>query len=510
MAVTLRFQSSGTVPGGAQPVPMLGGSLTIGRGPANDLVLPDPDRVLSKSHCVLEDHNGKIVVVDLSTNGTFLNYAKIPLGRSPTPINDGDVLCIGPYELVVDLNAEVVPADAPLPNVATPIPAVEPVPLDDPLSILDGPGGGTDVLDELLGTGPVPTGPSQLNTVDPIDELLPPEGEEDDPFFTKPDDGREGDGASFGMHNPSAQDNIALQAPQSQEIPEDWDDLLAPDPPESQQPPPPVAQPAPPPPQQPAPQPIPAAPAPQPQPQPVAAPPPAAAPEPIFEAEVTVPPAAAAPEAPAAAPAPAPAPTPVAAAQPSDAARAFLAAVGADEVSIDDAELTSTMSRMGRIMRTFVTGLREVLMTRTSIKSEFRIEQTMIGAGGNNPLKFSISPDQAIEAMVRPTTKGYLSPETAAEEALEDIKAHEIAMVTGMEAALKGVLARLDPQELTGKIEASGALGGLFKGKKARYWEVYEKMYAEISDQAENDFHDLFSREFARAYKEQLDKLKTK
>jgi type VI secretion system protein ImpI/type VI secretion system protein len=153
--------------------------------------------------------------------------------------------------------------------------------------------------------------------------------------------------------------------------------------------------------------------------------------------------------------------------------------------------------------------LREILMTRTSIKSEFRIEQTMIGAGGNNPLKFSISPEQAVEAMVRPATKGYLSPETAAEQALDDIKAHEVAMVTGMEAALRGVLARLDPEVLAGKIETSGAFGSLLRGKKARYWEVYEKIYAEIADQAENDFHDLFSREFARAYKEQLDKLKT-
>ena len=110
--------------------------------------------------------------------------------------------------------------------------------------------------------------------------------------------------------------------------------------------------------------------------------------------------------------------------------------------------------------------------------------------------------------MVKPATKGYLGAETATEQALNDIKAHEVAMVTGMEAALKGVLARLDPKVLEEKIETGGGLGGLLKGKKARYWEVYEKMFAEISDQAENDFHELFSREFARAYKEQLDKLK--
>ncbi|WP_338153291.1 type VI secretion system-associated FHA domain protein TagH [Pseudophaeobacter leonis] len=163
---------------------------------------------------------------------------------------------------------------------------------------------------------------------------------------------------------------------------------------------------------------------------------------------------------------------------------------------------------MGRVLQALVTGLREILMTRTSIKSEFRIEQTMISAGGNNPLKFSITPEQAIEAMLKPATKGYLSPETAVEEALKDIKAHEVAMVTGMEAALKGVLARLDPKVLEEQIEDKGGLSGLLRGKKARYWDVYERLFSEISDQAENDFHDLFSREFARAYKAQLDKLK--
>ncbi|PJE34491.1 type VI secretion system-associated FHA domain protein TagH, partial [Pseudooceanicola lipolyticus] len=209
-------------------------------------------------------------------------------------------------------------------------------------------------------------------------------------------------------------------------------------------------------------------------------------------------------------PAPAPAPSPAeASARDRDLATAFLKGAGAAEVQIDEADLPNTMARMGRVMRTLVTGLREILMTRTSIKSEFRIEQTMISAGGNNPLKFSISPDQAIEAMIRPTTKGYLSPESAAEQALQDIKAHEVAMVAGMEAALKGVLKKLDPKELEGKIETSSAFGSLLKGKKARYWDVYEKIYAEISDQAENDFHDLFSREFARAYKEQLDRLKS-
>ena len=191
----------------------------------------------------------------------------------------------------------------------------------------------------------------------------------------------------------------------------------------------------------------------------------------------------------------------------SDAARAYIAALGGQDVAISDAELPATMVRLGGTLKAMIIGLREILMTRTSIKSEFRIDQTMINKGGNNPLKFSVSPEQAIEAMVKPTAKGYLPADQATAQALDDIKAHEVAMVTGMEAALKGVLARLDPALLSSKIEAKGSWG-LLKGKKAQYWETYEKMYAEIADQAQNDFHEVFAREFAQAYKQQLAQIK--
>jgi type VI secretion system FHA domain protein len=190
------------------------------------------------------------------------------------------------------------------------------------------------------------------------------------------------------------------------------------------------------------------------------------------------------------------------------AARAFLAALGAGDVPVADADLVDTMTRLGQAMSVMVQGLREVLMTRSAIKSEFRIQQTMISAGGNNPLKFSVSPEQAVEALVRPKARGYLDAQAAAAQALDDIKAHEMAMMSGLEAALKGILHKLSPQALESRIEVSGSLGSLLKGRKARYWEVYEKMYAEIAGQAADDFHDLFAREFARAYQQQLDALK--
>ena len=193
---------------------------------------------------------------------------------------------------------------------------------------------------------------------------------------------------------------------------------------------------------------------------------------------------------------------------PEHAARAFLKALVADGLNISDQELEPTLTRLGHVMRIIIHGVREILMTRASIKSEFRIHQTVISAGKNNPLKFSVSAEQAVESMVKPTSKGYLDAHEAAEEALKDIKAHEVAMMTGMEAALKGVLVKLEPATLAKTIEADSSFKAALTNKKARYWDTFEKKYEEIADQVENDFHDLFSKEFARAYQEQLEKLK--
>ncbi|KIC47736.1 type VI secretion system-associated FHA domain protein TagH [Tateyamaria sp. ANG-S1] len=465
MQITLRFQSTGSIPGNGDPVQMTGISLTIGRGNENDLVLPDPNRELSKRHCAIENHNGNVIVVDFSTNGTFLNYGKLALGSTPTPLNTGDILSVGPYEILVDIAADT-PADliaAPMEQEKVSHGFVLNAP--SAADLLDAPGDGGDFLDDLLGgREAAPKGPRVVSRDEAEDDgLLPPLGDDDGLLGPAPDPFA-GQGASAGMHNPSAQDHFN-PAPASfggGAIPDDWDDdFLSP------------VQPAPGAPADPF----------------AAAPPPPVAPTPARPAAVER----------TAAPAPAA----------SDAAsRGFLKALGAEGVEVSPAEMPETMTRLGKVLRAMIEGMREILMTRSSIKSEFRIEQTMIQVGGNNPLKFSISPEQAIEAMVRPNAQGYLEATEATAQALKDIKAHEVAMITGMEAAMRGILKKLDPAILEQKISKDSSLSGMLKSRKARYWEIYESMYSEISDQAENDFQELFAKEFARAYQEQLDKLK--
>jgi len=501
MGVRINFQSTGIVPGRGEPVTMVGTSLTLGRGQHNDVCLPDPGKVISKNHCAIEDHNGQIVLVDLSTNGTFLNYAKTPVGPETATLNNGDILTMGGYELVVEIFQDIA-APASDYTSSGPIPAESGI--DDLMGGIADVGG--DFLDDLLGGDAPLKGPQGVTRPDlAADGLMPPLGDDDGLLDPLPEDPQQG--ASHSAHSPAVHD--AFRVPSASAIPDDWEeDLLLPgSSAPSAQPAQPTPQTAPPidpfttdpgqngssgevipddifapiPDAQPAPPPRPAVP---PQPQPVQAAPVPETPAP--------PPQTAAPQV----------------AGGNSAARAFLRALGAEDLTVPDAELDATMERLGGVLLTMITGLREILMTRAQVKSEFRIQQTMIGAGGNNPLKFSISVDQAVEAMVRPSAKGYLPSDKAAEQALKDIKAHEVAMMTAMEAALKGVLKQLSPEQLETQMTDAGGITRLIQGKKARYWDVYEKMYAKISDQTESDFHDSFGLEFARAYQAQMERLK--
>jgi type VI secretion system FHA domain protein len=166
------------------------------------------------------------------------------------------------------------------------------------------------------------------------------------------------------------------------------------------------------------------------------------------------------------------------------------------------------MERLGGVVKTMIEGLREVLITRADIKTELRVERTQISAGGNNPLKFALSPEDAVEKMLRPRAKGYMDASTAVREALEDIQAHETAMLTGIQAALRDLLARLDPKLVEERTGGGGGLSGVLSNRKAKLWDEYERTYAELAEKAESDFNDFFARAFSRAYREQLEKLK--
>jgi len=55
-------------------------TITLGKGPTNEVVLPNPHGVVSRNHCIIEldPDRGAIYAHDCSTNGSFLNSVRLP------------------------------------------------------------------------------------------------------------------------------------------------------------------------------------------------------------------------------------------------------------------------------------------------------------------------------------------------------------------------------------------------------------------------------------------------
>lgn len=168
----------------------------------------------------------------------------------------------------------------------------------------------------------------------------------------------------------------------------------------------------------------------------------------------------------------------------------------------------ATMLLLGQLLRESLRGTVELLVARTALKREMRAQMTMIVARENNPLKFSPTVEVALQHLLGPTTKGFMPPTQAVRDACDDLRAHQLAVMAGMRAALDGVLQRFDPQLLEAKITRKTSISSLIPAaRKARLWESFQELFSQLQSEAQDDFDELFGKAFLRAYEDQLDRL---
>jgi type VI secretion system FHA domain protein len=163
------------------------------------------------------------------------------------------------------------------------------------------------------------------------------------------------------------------------------------------------------------------------------------------------------------------------------------------------------------VLRAAVEGLMMLLIARGEMRKEFEAEErTMVAARDNNPLKLMADPHEAMQFLLDPSdrTDGFLDPTRAIGDACEDLRAHEIALMAGMRAAILGALRRFDPQVLEKGFEK--AAGGFGLGsRKAKLWELFIAHQQKLAQEAQEDFNKVFGRDFMSAYQAQLRRLKT-
>lgn len=88
------------------------GALAIGRDPACDWRLPDPDAKISRRHCTLTYDDGKLTIIDSSTNGVEVGSKRVvPPKNEPSELKVGDAILLGGYILTTELAGDDANAD---------------------------------------------------------------------------------------------------------------------------------------------------------------------------------------------------------------------------------------------------------------------------------------------------------------------------------------------------------------------------------------------------------------
>ncbi len=466
---------------------------TIGRASSSDWILSH--RKVSGRHAVITCQEGVFYIVDdSSANGVFINSTKnrlIPGKRYA--LKSGDRIIIDPYEIDVSISSDQAadarrpfadfadsglsehdqnpfepsdpfaphgirtPRPMPFTPPSKPTPVGEVVPLEelDPLKLLGGK------------AKPVPAEP--VRSAKDLENSPLLSGHYQPPAIETP---------------PPTIHPAAPGAPVDPfQIPADYDPLRPDEAEEPWLPPQPVAQTAPPP--TPAPAPRRPTPAPLPTPPPVPVPD-ASQPEPRKT--------------------PAPEPPPPSSAPTSDPG---LVAV-LEGAGLQRAPVTVEFARnFGQIFRVVVEGVMDVLRARQQIKDEFRMRLTQFRPADNNPLKFSANVDDALHNLLVKRNAAYLEPVAAFEDAFDDLRDHQIAMLAGMRVAFESMLTHFQPDQLQEHFDRQlkrSALSSMTA--RLHYWDLFRDRHEELTKDPEATFRRLFGEEFAKAYEEQLRRLK--
>ena len=420
-------------PGQCAEKSMNQGSMAIGRSSDNDWVLPDPERLVSSQHCVIQYKDGRYYLTDNSTNGVELVNAGVRMRRGNSELlQNGELIRIGDYEIQarIDFNVQVAdsqPFAGESPNSFEALMgAVVNAPLATPV-----------IAPQFQGASSMDTLPDLFDFLSPT--AVPPPTVPDHVPCEQHD---------FRPPTPVAVPVVEAPPVSGSVIPEDWD--LFGD----------------------APAPLVSAPP---------APPPTA---PIIPSPPVVEPM-----------------LPVADSQQPDLLQAFLRGAGLDQLRLDKAQAEAQMESIGRSYRLMVEGLIDVLRARASLKGEFRMQQTMIQPAENNPLKFAPNAEEALLLLLRHGNQAFMAPDLAVRDSFDDLRAHQLAVMAGVEAAIKHLLTRFEPAQLEERMGKPGGLSSIFNGsRQAQYWQQFTELYSNISREAQEDFQDLFGREFSRAY----------
>lgn len=455
MTLTLRIDNYDTLDnGGPTWITLDQRGASVGRRASMDWVLPDPARHISGHHFDIRFHDGAYWLSDVSTNGTYFQGSH-HRPEGPQRLQGGERLIVGHYVISVDVagqQARPAPGDA---SGGWGAPGDD----SDPWSSL-----GAEPLEPV---NPLPTPAANPHHLDEVAQEFVPLQRPSNPSpissGTSSPLQQPGFGGSSGADEvqrpPSRPSGAAPLATPQMSPPPDT-------PPVSPPPPPPEATPSTPP------------------------PPPAPTPAIPMPAPDKVQGAAAPPSRQA---------VPAAPSSPDAVIEAFCRGAGLSSEALRGVDPLILVETLGRSARISTGEIMRMLQDRASVKQFTRGgERTMRSAVGNNPMKFLPDAEQAFAAMFLQPREGFLTGPESYENALSDLRRHQMAVFAALQPALAEVLRGLSPDEIEGRDDSSGNL--LSGSRKGRHWEAFVRRWDEKASAGEHGMLDAFLRAFARAY----------
>ena len=168
-------------------------------------------------------------------------------------------------------------------------------------------------------------------------------------------------------------------------------------------------------------------------------------------------------------------------------------------------DLGEVMQNAGEVMREFVEGTTQLLVSRANLKNAFRLDQTTVLPRHNNPLKLSANSKDSIKQLLVGKEGEYLGPRDAVREVCRDLLFHQDAFLDAMNSAFIEFADRFDPDELEEGFDR--AIGSnLFTRfmNKSKYWGLYNDLYPIMTEKGGGRFPQMYAEEFVKAYERQI------
>lgn len=155
----------------------------------------------------------------------------------------------------------------------------------------------------------------------------------------------------------------------------------------------------------------------------------------------------------------------------------------------------------GVLLKRLVAGLVVMVEARARAKAQLGAQSTTLELNGNNPLKFARDPERVLAQLLNPPERGFMTAEQAIQDSFQDLQAHQMATLAAMQGALASTLARFSPEAIRKRAESRGVLAKIIPAaREAELWNAYEREFEGVARGSDEAFMDVFAKEFKQAY----------